>query len=341
MKKGKGILVRFFIVIVLVSVSVTFYYRNIVNHPFKAKEKEIEFDVKNGDSLYKVLNSLKSNNEIKNLYIAKLYIKRNGLETTIKPGRYQLSSDINLSELVNALNKGIFNKNLVKVTIPEGYDIDKIAIILQKNGIISKEEFLQSCRQYPKPKYIKSIHKSIHNRKYVLEGYLFPDTYEFIKGMKGKDIINVMYNRFNRGINELRSKYNIDDNDLDSIITLASMVEREAERDEERGKVASVFYNRINKNMKMESCATVLYALGKHKDKLYYRDLEVNSPYNTYIVKGFPPGPICSPGLPSIEAAIKPDKTDYLYFVSYNNGTHFFTNNYNEFLKVKEKTQGN
>lgn len=155
MKKGKGILVRFFIVIVLVSVSVTFYYRNIVNHPFKAKEKEIEFDVKNGDSLYKVLNSLKSNNEIKNLYIAKLYIKRNGLETTIKPGRYQLSSDINLSELVNALNKGIFNKNLVKVTIPEGYDIDKIAIILQKNGIISKEEFLQSCRQYPKPKIYK------------------------------------------------------------------------------------------------------------------------------------------------------------------------------------------
>ena len=90
----------------------------------------------------------------------------------------------------------------------------------------------------------------------------------------------------------------------------------------------------------MESCATVLYALGKHKDKLYYNDLKTQSPYNTYIIKGLPPGPICSPGMSSIEAAINPDKTNYLYFVSYNDGTHFFTNNYSEFLKVKKATQG-
>lgn len=336
MQKVKRILTSFLILLVMI-VGIYFYYKSVVNHPFRDKGKEIEIIVNNGDSLYKVLNSLDNKKEIKNLILIKTYIKRNNLNTTIKPGNYQINSNVTLKELMIDLNKGIFNKNLVRVTIPEGYDIEKIALLLEEKDIIKKEEFLQSCREFPLPYYIKNT----GNRKYDLEGYLFPDTYELVKGMHGKDIIDIMYNRFNRSINELRNKYSIDDNKIDTIITLASMVEREAERDEERGKVASVFYNRINRGMKMESCATVLYALGKHKDKLYYSDLKVKSPYNTYIIKGFPPGPICSPGISSIKAAINPDKTNYLYFVSYNNGTHFFTRDYKEFLKVKKETQGN
>ncbi|WP_169735793.1 endolytic transglycosylase MltG [Clostridium lundense] len=336
MRKVKRILTSFLILLVMI-VGIYSYYRSVVNHPFKDKGKDIGVIVNNGDSLYKVLNSLDNKKEIKNLILIKTYIKRNNLNTTIKPGNYQISSDVTLKELMIDLNKGIFNKNLVKVTIPEGYDIEKIALLLEEKDIIKKEEFLQSCREFPLPRYIKNV----GNRKYNLEGYLFPDTYELVKGMQGKDIIDIMYNRFNRSINELRNKYSIDDNKIDTIITMASMVEREAERDEERGKVASVFYNRINIGMKMESCATVLYALGKHKNKLYYSDLKIKSPYNTYIIKGFPPGPICSPGISSIKAAINPDKTNYLYFVSYNNGTHFFTRDYKEFLKVKKQTQGN
>lgn len=337
MNKGKKIFIGSLILITLsVLICGYLYYRAVVNHPFKAKGEEVEFVVNNGDSLYKVLNSIKEKDEIKNLSLIKAYIKRNNLDTNIKPGDYEIKSDITLKELISDLNKGIYNKNLVRVTIPEGYDIEKIAALLEEKNIIKKEEFLQSCKEYPLPHYAKNT----EYRKYNLEGYLFPDTYELSKGMKGKDIIDIMVNRFNRSINELRNKYSIDDSKIDTIITVASMVEREAERDEERGKVSSVFYNRMKKGMKMESCATVLYALGKHKDKLYYSDLKVQSPYNTYIIKGLPPGPICSPGMSSIEAAINPDKTNYLYFVSYNDGTHFFTNNYNEFLKVKKVTQG-
>jgi UPF0755 protein len=337
MNKGKKIFIGSLILITLsVLICGYLYYRAVVNHPFKAKGEEVEFIVNNGDSLYKVLNSIKEKNEIKNLSLIKAYIKRNNLDTNIKPGDYEIKSDITLKELISDLNKGIYNKNLVRVTIPEGYDIEKIAALLEEKNIIKKEEFLQSCKEYPLPHYVKNT----EYRKYNLEGYLFPDTYELSKGMKGKDIIGIMLNRFNRSINELRNKYSIDESKIDTIITIASMVEREAERNGERGKVSSVFYNRMKKGMKMESCATVLYALGKHKDKLYYNDLKTQSPYNTYIIKGLPPGPICSPGMSSIEAAINPDKTNYLYFVSYNDGTHFFTNNYSEFLKVKKATQG-
>lgn len=158
--------------------------------------------------------------------------------------------------------------------------------------------------------------------------------------MDGEKVISTMYNRFEKVAEDLKNKYKIKDEELDKIITLASIVEKEAEVNVERGKVASVFHNRVKKGMKMESCATVLYAMGKHKEKLYYKDLEINSPYNTYKTIGLPPGPICNPGIESIEATIKPEETNYLYFVSNNDGTHFFTDNYAEFLKVKKTTQG-
>ena len=160
--------------------------------------------------------------------------------------------------------------------------------------------------------------------------------------MQGDKIIDKMLDRFNYVIKEIEKENNIKikDEDMDKLISMASVIEKEAEKDGERGKIASVFYNRIDKKMKMESCATVLYALGYHKDKLYYKDLKIKSPYNTYLNTGLPIGPICSPGKNSIKAALNPEKTDYLYFVSKNNGTHFFTKNYNDFLKVKKETQG-
>ncbi|MBU5484947.1 endolytic transglycosylase MltG [Clostridium sp. MSJ-11] len=334
--KRKGFIIS---IILLLSIAFLgyFYYNSIVKHPFKGQGKEVEILVNKGDSLYKVLDTLKDEGEIKNLLFIKAYIKQNKLDTNIKPGDYVIDSDVTLENLILDLNKGLYNKNLVNVTIPEGYDISKIGDVLEEKGIISKEDFIKGIEAYPLPKYIKEK----GNRKYAMEGYLFPDTYMLAKDMKAEDIIDIMHNRFNKALNELRKDYRIDDDKIDTIITVASMVEKEAEVDSERGKVASVFYNRMNKNMKMQSCATVLYALGEHREKLYNKDLQVKSPYNTYIVEGFPPGPIASPGMSSIEAALKPEKTNYLFFVSYNDGTHFFTDNYNEFLKVKEKTQGN
>ncbi len=177
---------------------------------------------------------------------------------------------------------------------------------MEKQGIIKKEDFIKSIKEYKGPSFVKED----KNRKYSLEGYLFPDTYEFFKGMQGDKIIDKMLDRFNYVIKEIEKENNIKikDEDMDKLISMASVIEKEAEKDDERGKVASVFYNRIDKKMKMESCATVLYALGYHKDKLYYKDLKIKSPYNTYLNTGLPIGPICSPGKNSIKAALNPEK---------------------------------
>lgn len=333
-KTGKRIFLIFCIVTLSIIGAIT-YYKNVIKHPFKVKDESFKIMVEEGSGIYTVLNTMKNDGKIKNVTLIKKYLKYNNMLLSINPGTYTIKSDATVDEFIEQLNKGI-DEDTVKVTIPEGYDINKMALLLEEKGIIKKEDFIKKCREYEKPKYIKDI----NNRKYVLEGYLFPDTYNFKKDMDGEKIISIMYNRFEEVVKDLKDQYEIQDEELDKIITLASIVEKEAEVNEERGKVASVFHNRIKKGIKMESCATVLYAMGKHKDKLYYKDLEIKSPYNTYKNMGLPPGPICSPGIESIKATINPEKTNYLYFVSNNDGTHFFTDNYAEFLKVKKITQG-
>ncbi|MBP1743877.1 MAG: hypothetical protein H6Q58_855 [Firmicutes bacterium] len=329
------------IILVLVSTAVFFVNRNtkkVINTPLVSTTEKVDFEIKAGQTLNDVIDGLDGRGLIKDKKIVMEYIGKNDLGSEVVPGKYSISNFVSLDNLVYYMNNGILDNEPVKVTIPEGYDVEGIAGVLESKGIISKSAFLKSCREYKLPSYIKNV----KNRKYALEGYLFPDTYEFYKGSSGKVIIEDMTSRFKDIIDDISKKTGktITNDELDKYITMASIVEKEAMAQAERGKVASVFYNRLKINMKLESCATVLYALGYHKDVLTYDDLKVNSPYNTYLVAGLPAGPIANPGRACIEAAIAPDKTNYLYFVSKNDGTHFFTNDYNEFLKEKAVTQG-
>lgn len=311
------------------------YISYAVEKPFKVNDK-YRFEVKKNDNLYKIVDRLDKNGLIKNKFLLKAYVKYKKFPGEIKPGFYSIKAGEGINSLVHDMNSGIFDETYVKVTIPEGFQITQIASTLEKKGIISGDKFLKACKAYNIPNYIKKD----DTRTYKLEGYLFPDTYEFKKNMEGKAIIDAMLGRFTSVIAGVKKESGIKIDDLDKIITMASIVEREAEIEKERAVISSVFYNRIKLNMKLQSCATVEYALGYHKEKLTYNDLKVKSSYNTYLVNGLPEGPICSPGKSSIIAAAKPQSTDYIYFVSNNDGTHFFTKNYNEFLKVKEKTQG-
>lgn len=312
-----------------------------IKHPFVTKDEAIEIKVSKGDTLNSVINSLYENKKIGNLLLVKWYIKNQKLDTNIKPGTYKLSKDTSLDNLVKSLGEGNYNENAIKVTIPEGYTIDAMASLLQEKGVISKDEFLNSCKTYPLPDYVKKD----PSRKYALEGFLFPNTYEFIKGSKGKDIIDIMVKNFDNTIKDIEKKTgkNIDKAEIDKVITMASIVEREAEQAEERPIVASVFYNRQKINMKMESCATVEYALGIHKTIYTYKDIETPSPYNTYIVSGLPVGPICNPGRDSIVAALQPEQTKYLFFVSKFDGTgkHFFSENYEKFTQDTKISNAN
>jgi UPF0755 protein len=330
--KKIGLLIGLLIVCVL---ALNFQYKKIIQHPIKSG-KDVHVTVKNGDTLYSILDDLNQKGTIRNSSIIKFYIKDKAVKSSVHPGKFFVPKDVTVLEFINILSTVGKDEDIVKVTIPEGLDINNIANLLQEKGIINKEKFIDSCKNYKLPTYIVEN----ENRRFNLEGFLFPATYDLKVGMSGNEIIKIMVDKFYSAINDINKEKPIDMKNLDNITIMASIIEGEASDKNERDKVASVFFNRLEKDMKLQSCATVLYSLGKHKEKLYNKDLEVKSPYNTYIVTGLPVGPICSPGKEAIKAAITPAKTNYLYFVSNNDGTHFFTDDYNEFLKVKETTQG-
>jgi UPF0755 protein len=330
--KKIGLLTGLLIVCVL---TLNLEYKRIIQHPIKSG-KDVHVTVKSGDTLYSILDDLNQNGTIRNSSIIKFYIKNKEVKVSIHPGKFSVPKDVTVLEFINILSTVGKDEEIVKVTIPEGLDINSIANLLQEKDIINKEKFIEGCKNYKLPTYIVEN----ENRRFNLEGFLFPATYDFKVGMNENEIIKLMLDKFYSTINEIHKEKPIDMKKLDNIIIMASIIEGEASDKNERDKVASVFFNRLERKMKLQSCATVLYSLGKHKEKLYNKDLEVKSPYNTYIVPGFPVGPICSPGKEAIKAALNPAKTNYLYFVSNNDGTHFFTDDYNEFLNVKDTTQG-
>ena len=330
--KKVGLLIGLVIVFIFAG---NYQFKKIIQHPVKIN-KDVPVTVKNGDTLYSILDNLNQNGAIKNLNFLKFYIKKNEIKSNVHAGKFLIPKDSTVIQLVTILSTVGNDEDNIKVTIPEGFDINNIAKLLQEKGVISKENFIDSCKSYKLPTYI--IGKE--NRKFNLEGFLFPSTYNLKAGMSGNAIIKSMLDKFYSTINEINKETPIDMTNLDNIIIMSSIVERETSDKNEQAKVASVFYNRLKKDMKLQSCATVLYSLGKHKEKLYNKDLEVMSPYNTYKVIGLPVGPICNPGKESIKAAVSPAKTNYLYFVLGNGGEHFFTDDYNKFLKVKAASQG-
>lgn len=327
--------VLIFIIILIFSIKA--FYKSVARHPLKSNKSTYSIEVNDGENFNTVLNKLNKKGNLKSYYLSKAYMKNEKLNPGIKSGTYSVSKNISLRELMNVLSKGALNKNTIKVTIPEGYELEQIAEELEKKGVITKAQFLKSCKEYLLPEYVKNS-----NRKYALEGFLFPDTYELKKGVSGEEIITIMLKKFNTILADVekKNKLNIDVDQIDGIITMSSIIEKEAKEPSERKVISSVFYNRIHIDMKLQSCVTVMYALGTHKDKIYDKDLATPSPYNTYINKGLPVGPICSPGRASIEAAVMPATTNYIYFLSKNNGTHFFTKDYNEFLNAKKQFQG-
>lgn len=335
MKKLLKWVICSWLVLTIIVVGSMIYYKGVVNHPLKISKQE-KFTIKQGQSVSSVIDNLADNQKIKNAMLLKLYIKANNLNIVLNPGEFDISPNMNVAALIKSMQTSK-DPNMEKITIPEGYTIDKIGDLLEQKGIIKKSDFLQSCKSYKLPAYIASN----PNKKYALEGYLFPATYEFKKGSLGKNIIDKMLDTFEANMKSIikETSSNINESDYEKIITMASIVEGEIKDDDERPTAASVFYNRLKIGMKLESCATIEYAIGQHKDVLSDSDYKVNSPYNTYKVAALPPGPICNPGKASIIAAINPADTKYLYFVSKNDGTHEFNDNFDAHNRAVQKYQ--
>ena len=176
--------------------------------------------------------------------------------------------------------------------------------------------------------------------KYKLEGFMYPDTYFFHEDATSEEIIKILLDTFkNKVWEELKTASNKNGLDYNQLLTLASIVEKEAVKDDERAKIAAVFFNRIKIDMSLQSCATVQYALNREKfsTTVTFEETRLESPYNTYKYAGLPPGPICNPGIKSIEAVLKPDTNKYLFFVAKGDGSHYFSLTYDEHLNAIQK----
>ncbi len=277
--------------------------------------------IREGMSLKEVAGTLKNKGIITNKDLFLLWTRLLGNSRKIKAGEYLLNSGMTPVRITEILTRGIIIT--YSVTFPEGFSIEQIGDILAANGLADKNSFVSLAHE---PGVIQKYGISGPS----LEGFLYPDTYQFGKGLPPSLIIDVMVRRFweiaaphIKRIEELGMT-------VEEVVTLASIVEKEAGSADEMPLIASVFLNRLKKGMRMESDPTVIYGMNDFKGNLTREDLLESTPYNTYVIRGLPPGPISNPGLASIKAVLYPAETDYLFFVSKNDGTHYFSRSIEE-----------
>lgn len=333
MKNNKKILNVTTIIVILIIIITIWQCFKIVDTPLKIKDEEI-IEVAEGDSFYGVLNKLSEEDKIKNEFLVKLYLKIRGIKPEVLAGTYKLDKSMTLDEIITLLsNDSTIGK--IYITIPEGYTIDDIATELEEKNICSSEDFINSVKNYDLPAYVSNN----PSKRYNLEGFLFPDTYSFNENENADFVVKTMINRFEEVWQELVQSLNLSiaDDEIEKIVNVASIIEKEAVVDSERSLISSVIYNRIAIEMPLQIDATVIYSYGYHIEKMYEKHLEIDSPYNTYMYYGLPIGPISNPGRASLMAALKPEKTDYLYYLLESEYTHYFTDNYDDFLRRKEE----
>jgi UPF0755 protein len=311
---------------------ILYYYQSI--GPVNAQNQDVVvIEIPKGASTLKIAQILKENHLIKNDLSFRILSKLSKAEGKMQAGRYQMNKGMDATDIIESLIDGSALRDAVKFTIPEGFELRQIADRLENLGLINREEFINLANNGDfKYKFLEDIPKG-ENR---LEGFLFPDTYEISKDATEKEILIKMLERFDAVFTEEDYQRTAELNmTVQEVITLASIIEREAQLETERPIISGIFHNRMNKGMLLQSCATVQYVLGERKVNLSLKDINIDSPYNTYKNIGLPPAPIASPGKASLEAALYPSETDYYYFVVKSDGEHSFSKTYEEHLKAK------
>ena len=298
---------------------------------------EAEIILEDGATLGEVAAMLEEEGIIGNALIFRFENILKGNNNPFNAGTYSLNSNMSTNAINFTLRQVIIESNDRTIVIREGRSVAEIAEYLETNEIVSAEHFIEVCNTGD---FRYSFLEEIPARENRLEGYLFPDTYFVSENATPEEIIDKMLTRFEDQYDDMcRARAEELGLPMDDVIIIASIIEKEISREDERAIASSVIYNRLQRGMNLEMDATVLYALGIKKDRLLYADLEIDSPYNTYMYPGLPAGPITNPGKACINAALNPAVSNYIYYVVSNDetGAHFFTDNYNEFLVEKEK----
>ncbi len=322
MKKYRNIALAMVIILTTLILSTCGYY-NYMLKPVTKDTKIKEITIPARSSTTEIANILKDNNLIKDVNIFKLYLKINKINN-LKASVYQLSENMGVKKITEIISEGNnYNPESIRVTIPEGKHITEIANIYAKNTNNSAQSLLEfwNNKDFILEMIDKYwfIEKDVLNGdiRYYLEGYLFPDTYEYSKkDVTPKEIAIKMLDRMDNILSKYKSEIEKSSYTVHQILTLASIVEYEAILDEDRPMIAGVFYNRLNSGWLLQSCATVGYAIDEWKLSYTYQDLRTDSKYNTYYYKGLPVGPGNSPSEKSIIATLNPAKHDYYYFLA-------------------------
>lgn len=299
--------------------------------------KDITVEIEEGSSIKAIAKKLKISGLIDNEYLFILKCRQEQLSDKFHYGTFNFNTYMNFYDIAEIMQNPNKNTDFIKLIIKEGDSIKDIAQNVENLGLMTKEEFLNKCDNVELDyDFIKQIPK----RDNRLEGYLFPDTYFLSSNADIDEILNKILDRFEEMYSlELIQKTKDIGMTIDDVIIMASIIEKEVKFPSERSTVASVIFNRLKENMKLQMDCTVLYALGENKDRVLETDIQINSEYNTYYINGLPVGPISNAGIDCIKAVLNPEDTNYLYYVVKDDltGEHFFTADYNEFLNAKQK----
>ena len=299
---------------------------------------EVVIEIPKGTATKQIGVILKENGCIKSEYTFYLRVRDSEYATKLNYGTFTLRKNMTITEIIDTLvnTRYIEEVETTKITFPEGYTIEQMAVSLEEKGIISQEEFLNAVTEEYDYEFIKYIPEGEY--KYKLQGFLFPATYEFEVGITARGVVDKMLKTFE----ERYTKVNSDYSNIFEVVTRASVIEKEVKLASERATVSGVISNRIEKGMLLEIDACVLYPLTDglyDKYRVLYADLEIDSLYNTYKYQGLPIGPISNPGIASIEAALNPEEHEWLYYHTdegKKDGSHIFTKTFEEHVKTMQ-----
>ncbi len=316
-KKNHKVLVIIFLIVIVLCFA------------FDDVDKATTVKIEKGLSTPEIADILKKNDVIPSKTVFLLFVNFSEYRGKLQYGTFNFEEGDGYFEVIRRLATSGAKKETVTVTIPEGYSVEKIIKKLVDSGLGTEREYEVALKENYDYEFIKHI-KASAECNYKLQGFLFPATYEFYTDDMPHKIIDTMLKEFEKQYNSLGVSYD----NLYEIITKASLIEREAKIDSERSKIAGVIENRLKKDMRLQIDATVVYIISDglyDVERVLYKDLETNSPYNTYKITGLPIGPIANPGIKSIMAAINPDTHNYLYYrtdENKNDGSHIFTENF-------------
>ena len=329
------ILIVLLSVIIVIALSVFFIFTNMLSPVVADKTSEdfTEFTVKipRGAGLKVVGENLYENNMIKSSLA--FYVYSRLTKPVVKAGVYQIDNALSVKEILAVFESG--KQAQIVVSIPEGLTMRRIGELLEKNDVVSKDDFLSACKS------TELLQKYNLDNIENFEGFLFPDTYYFTPSMKAEDVVCFMVDNFFKKISQMEGFKGLSTERMYYLLRLASIVEREYRVKEEAPLIASVFANRLRRTIGLYSCATVEYIITEiegrpHPDVITYKDLKIDSPYNTYIHAGLPPTPISNPGEVALSAASSHPRTSYYFFrlVDPVKGTHYFSTDFDEHTEV-------